>query len=182
MADSSSSLKAVVGWAGGIVAAVLTAVLIARFTGTPKQDPQNTTNSTPVTLDIDGYIFDSGSHAPVRNATISLTLGNFSGHQRTDATGKYRIILNEPVAEAAMTDVAITAPGYQPFQNTMAVTPPTTYAEILIDAVPPAVPPPPPGPTNGGAPAIVPLRRAQILIKPLPFGFVKGPSVIMSKR
>ena len=174
---NNSTLKAVVGWAGGIAAAVITAVLIARLSPSKPDHPDHT-DTTPVTLEIDGYVLDSATHAAVRNANVSLTLGKFSGHQRTDITGKYNIVLDEPVAQAAMSDVAITAPGYQAFQNTLAVSPPNTYAEILIDAIPPAPAPPQPG----VAPTVAPLRRAQILIKPLPSDFVRGPAATMTRH
>ena len=179
--EKSSPLKAVIGWAGGIAAAVITAVLIARLSPAPTPAPPDSVTNRAVTLDINGYVLDSATHATVHNANVILTLGKFSGHQRTDATGKYRIILNEPVAEAVMTDIRVTAPGYQPFQNTLAVSPPGGYNEILVDAEPPPPLPVHPGLPPGPPPATEPAHRAVILIKPFPAGFIKGAAAAMSR-
>ena len=182
MADSENSSSAFLKWVGGIVASVLTAVLIYHFTRPPQPPPP------PIALN--GFVADSVSHTLVPNASVTVALGSNTASQSTDELGRYSVVLAGVSSTANMGAVAIQATGYQNYSNTVPLQPGDNFAEIMIDAIPKPAPPPasppatipqsPQGPAPAGQgpvavkPPLVPIMpRAQILLKPPPPDYVK---------
>jgi hypothetical protein len=143
---SESNAASFLKWAGGIIASVLTAVLIYYFTKPAPVPPP------PVVIaqtGFDGFVQDAVTHNLLQGATMTLTLGQNSIVQTTDTSGKYSVVLPSPNADASMGMVSITATGYQPYSNSVELKPGDNYAVIPISAV--AVPAPPSAPLAPGA-------------------------------
>jgi hypothetical protein len=139
--NGGSSLGAFLKWAGGIVSAVLIGVLTFWLTRTPTP-PQPAPTVPPVGLN--GVVANSDTHVLIGSATVAVTLGPNTVQQTTDPLGRYSVVLAPVGPDANMGTVKIAAPGYQEYENTVALQPGDNYAEIAIDPVPvvtAAVPP-----------------------------------------
>ncbi len=193
MADTESNSSGFLKWSGGIVASVLTAVLIFYLTRPAPAKP----TIEPTALN--GFVADSTTHALIRNASVTVALGQNSAHQATDALGRYSVVIASTSPDANMGSVDIQAPGYLAYSNTVALRPGDNFAEITIDAIPPAPPaaapvpapaavaPPPqaapgaqPGDAAAAPAAAIPLPKAaafshaQIILKIPPPNYTKA--------
>jgi len=192
--DGGSPMGAFLKWAGGIVSAVLIAVLTFWLTRTPTP-PQPTPTVPPVGLN--GVVANSDTHVLIGSATVAVTLGSNTVQQTTDPLGRYSVVLAPVGPDANMGTVKISAPGYMEYSNSVALQPGDNYAEIAIDPVssPVAdVPPPAPAPSQaapgqsaakpqGGqmavkakpsAPETIPVLKAAIVLKKPPPNYVKS--------
>jgi hypothetical protein len=163
-----SSIGAVLKWAGGIASAVITAVLIYHFTQptpTPAVTPP-AASMAPVALN--GVVADANTHTLIGSATVVVTLGPNTVQQVTDPLGRYSVVLAPVGADANMGNVKVSAPGYVEYANSVALQPGDNYAEIAIDAVPPAAPTPTPGKPSQVQPIHVSPKAAIVVKKPPP--------------
>jgi hypothetical protein len=124
MADDNSKSWTLLKGIGGIASAVITALLIYYFTRPP---------ATPPTIAFEGLVSNVASHNPVPNANVTVSIGSNSVQQKTDAEGRYSVILNG-TGDTSMGTVAIDATGYEPYSNTVAFTSGENFAEIPIEA------------------------------------------------
>lgn len=174
MAGRESGLSGFLKWIGGIVASVLTAVLIYHLTRPAPSPP------TIAPTEVDGFVADSATHQLLHNAAVTVTLGPYSIRQLTDTLGRYSIVFESPSANANMGSFQIEATGYQPYSNTAALKPGSNYAEITLDAVPaggtPSPAPASPGPEPASPVASSPEVKARphIVFKALPPNFAKA--------
>ena len=179
---SSGFLKAI----GGIAASVVTAVLIYYLT---RPAPPPPLKPVIAPTEFNGFVADSASHQLVRNASVTVALGQNSAHQLTDALGRYSVVLASIGPDANMGSVDIQAPGYVAYSNTVALRPGDNFAEITIDAIPPtpasppiAAPQPQPalpgrilqGITPASPPQHAAIPRAQIILRQPPPNYVKA--------
>jgi hypothetical protein len=135
---------------GGVAGTVIAAVLIYYFTRPAPVTPP------PPTVSFEGLVSNGVTHDPVANASVTVSIGSNSVQQNTDMEGRYSVVLNGTTA-ADMGTVAIQAPGYDPYSNTVALTSGENFTEIPIEPVPPAAPGQPPRivPTNKPKPIIL---------------------------
>jgi|KBSMisStandDraft_5_1062788.scaffolds.fasta_scaffold15860_2 hypothetical protein len=127
---ASETKSSVLKWVGGIAAFVVAAVLLFFFT---KPGPDK--NAIAPT-EFNGFVTDGTSRQLIRNASITVTLGQNSAHQQTDTFGRYSIEFASPSAEASIASLEIQAMGYGEYKNTLALRPGSNYAEIVLDALP----------------------------------------------
>src|SRR6266851_8073277 len=137
MADSENKSSGFLKAVGGIAGSVITAVLIYYLTRPAAPKPV----IEPTALN--GFVADAVSHQLVRNASVTVALGQNSAHQLTDALGRYSVVLASIGPDANMGSVDIQAPGYVAYSNTVALRPGDNFAEITIDAIPPTPASPP---------------------------------------
>jgi len=176
MAGTESGVSGFLRWVGGIVASVVTAVLIYHLTRPAPAPP------SIAPTEVDGFVADSVSHQLLRNAVVTVTLGQYSTRQLTDTLGRYSIVFASPSATANMGSFQIEASGYQPYSNTVALKPGTNYAEVTLDAVAAApAPAPSPSATTATAPTAAPqthtpvtAAKSQMIFKTLPPDFAKA--------
>ncbi len=186
MADSENKSSGFLKAVGGIAGSVITAVLIYYLTRPAAPKPV----IEPTALN--GFVADAVSHQLVRNASVTVALGQNSAHQLTDAMGRYSVVLASTGPNANMGSVDIQAPGYVAYSNTVALRPGDNFAEIVIDAIPLAsatTPAPPPavapqpapadtsvstGPVAAVPPQHVAIKRAQIILRQPPPNYVKA--------
>ena len=102
----ASSSKAIIHWAGGILATVISSVLIYPFT--PPPDPPT------LPISIEGRVIDVSSNALISDANVSLRAGKFKGSQRTDKFGRYCFEVDGLPGTTAAT-FEIEAPGYKAY-------------------------------------------------------------------
>jgi len=186
---SDSKFSGFTKTAGGIVASVITAVLIYYLTrppAPPLPKPQ---------FGLNGVVADVDSHNLIRNASVTVALGPNSANQITDSLGRYSVVLLSLSSDAIMGNVEIQATGYRSYKNTVALHPGDNYAEIEIEPdVPPAktdtpplagqpVPvqptqaqPPPASPTNSAT--ALHNMRAQIILKAPPPNYIKKEATV----
>jgi hypothetical protein len=179
MAETENKSSAFLKWIGGIAASVITAVLVYYLTR-PAPPPTPPVAQT----EMDGYVADSVSQKLVRNASVTVRLGQNSVHQLTDQSGRYSVVLASTGSEPNMGSVDVRASGYADYSNTVPLRPGENFAEILIDEIPPSsAAAPPREPTLGGSPAGArpepPLERpavarAQIIFKAPPSNWTKA--------
>jgi hypothetical protein len=196
MADNVSSvesngggnLAAFLKWAGGIVSAVLIAVLTFWLTRTPTPPAPAPVAATVPPVALNGVVANSETHELIGSANVTVVLGTNTVQQLTDPLGRYSVVL-APVGPAAnMGSVKIAAPGYQEYENTVALQPGDNYAEIAIDPVPVVTAVVPPEAVGGAAktstgkaaPAAqpakeetIPVKQAAIVLKKPPENYVK---------
>jgi hypothetical protein len=191
--NSGSGLGAFLKWAGGIVSAVLIAVLTFWLTRTPAPAP---TPPTVPPVGLNGVVANSDTHVLIGSATVAVTLGPNTVQQTTDPLGRYSVVL-APVGQTAnMGTVKIAAPGYLEYTNSVALQPGDNYAEIAIDPAPSPVVAAVPAPTptvaapQAGAPQAtaptamktmaarrvesIPVLKAGIVLKKPPANYVKS--------
>ena len=192
MADQPSKSGAVLGWIGGIVASVVSAVLIYHFT---QPAPTPTPPSPIPTVGLSGVVADAGTHQLVHDAVVTVTLGSNSVQQSTDPSGAYSVVLPGIGTTATMGTVSTQAVGYSPYTNTVPLKPSDdNYAEISLESLTPPAAAAQPGaaasPGNaapaapaGGA-AIVPglALHPGIVVKQLPLHFKKPPTKYAVKQ
>jgi hypothetical protein len=107
-----SSFRKFVAWTGGIVAPVLTAVLIYHFTN-PKPAPPPPPAPTPVTFE--GMVVDGAANAPLKGAMVSFEISDTEGGpflDFTDEHGSYRADFNGLKTSARAT-VRVKANGFE---------------------------------------------------------------------
>ncbi len=171
MADDTSPSKsgAFFTWLGGIVASVLTAVLIYHFTQSPPPPPPPPT-IPPIGLS--GIVVDAATHTLIHDAVVTVKLGDQSVQQSTDPLGAYSVVLPGIGTTETMGTISTTAHGYAPYSNSVPLKPGDgNFASINIEALTP----PPTQPTTTGTPVIInpaALHAGIILNKP-PANFIK---------
>lgn len=109
----ASSSKAIIQWAGGILATVISSVLIYQFTRPP--DPPT------LPISIEGRVIDVSSNALISDANVSLRAGKFKGAQRTDKFGRYCFEVDGLPGTTAAT-FEIEAPGYKAYVSMQPLT------------------------------------------------------------
>jgi len=138
----ASSTNAVLKWAGGILATVISSVLIFYFTRPP----------APPTLpiSIEGRVIDVATSTLIADANVTLRAGKFRGAQRTDKFGRYCFEVDGLPATTAA-NFEIEAPGYKAYgvNATLSRLSDAEDNELLPLAPKPAGPANPPG--NMGA-------------------------------
>jgi hypothetical protein len=102
----ASSTKAVITWAGGILATVISSVLIYHFTHEPTPPPPP--------ISIEGRVIDVATSTLIADANVTLRAGEFRGAQRTDKFGRYCFEVDGlPGTTAATFDIE--APGFKAY-------------------------------------------------------------------
>jgi hypothetical protein len=100
----ASPSKAVIKWAAGILATVISSVLIYYLT-TPKP-PVPAEASTQ----IEGRVIDLATRSLVEGARVTLRAGKYSGSQSTDSLGRYGF--DVPLPQTTEATFIIEAAGY----------------------------------------------------------------------
>jgi hypothetical protein len=164
MSTSSTVMKGV----GAIVVSVTSAVLIYYLTRPAPTPPP------PEATEINGYVADAASHTLIPRASVVFALGSQSVSQLTDDQGRYNVVLEGTGAGPVMGNVSITANGYMPYRNTVALQPGDNFAEITLQSnaqLPVATNPP------GHATPAVPLHapvHAAIMLRAPPPNYIKS--------
>ena len=109
--DMPGALTSVTKWIAGIVAAVVTAVLIWYIQG------KLTPPSPPPTITLEGRVVDSTSSKIIHGATVLLKADAFSGEQSTDSEGRYYFLIR-PNQVPVVGQLRIVAQGYQTYDLT----------------------------------------------------------------
>lgn len=174
---TSTTISGLLKWIGGIAASVITAVLIYHLipSATPPSPVQN--------AEFYGVVADATSRSPVPNATVALVVGQNSVSQHTDNLGQYNVVLEGTGAVAVMGDVTVSADGYKPYSNTVALQPGNNFAEITLLSNAPAVAVAPPTgqqprvspaqPAPSAAAAVAPPSASAITFRKPPPSFVR---------
>jgi hypothetical protein len=102
----ASSSKAIIQWAGGILATVISSVVIYHFTRPP--DPPT------LPISIEGRVIDVSSSTLISDANVTLRADKFRGTQRTDKFGRYCFEIEGLPGTTAAT-FEIEAPGYKAY-------------------------------------------------------------------
>ena len=105
------ALASVTKWIAGIVAAVVTAVLIWYIQGRLTPPPP------PPTITLEGRVVDSTSSKIIHGATVLLKADAFSGEQSTDSEGRYYFLIR-PNQVPVVGQLRIVAQGYQTYDLT----------------------------------------------------------------
>ena len=140
-----SPLVGFLKWAGGIVGAVVSGVLILHFTQKPVPPPP------PAPIVVAGRVISADRLLP--SVAVTLTAGSYSGQQTTDSEGRYGFSVPDVDANT-MANLKIEAGGYTP--NPYNVVEPlgqlsASDGDRLLEAA--ATPAPPaPNPAGGAGP------------------------------
>jgi hypothetical protein len=102
----ASSTNALLKWAGGILATVISSVLIYHFT--------HETPPPPAPISIEGRVIDISSSTLISDANVTLRAGNFRGSQHTDKFGRYCFEV-DGLAGTTEATFGIEAPGYRAY-------------------------------------------------------------------
>jgi hypothetical protein len=187
---SESTLSGLMKWTGGIIASVITAVSIYYLTRPmPAPAPEQSAAFY-------GVVADANSRTPIPNATVAIALGQNSASQHTDNLGQYNVVLESTGSNAVMGNLNVSADGYKPYSNTVALQPGNNFAEITLQSTAPtpgAASPPAqqqPGTAASGASgvAIAPSQsiraRAAITFQKPPPNFVRrqGEVILRAKQ
>jgi hypothetical protein len=134
----TSSTTAVLKWVGGILATVISSVLIFYFTRPP--DPPT------LPISIEGRVIDVATSTLVADAHVTLRTRKFTGTQRTDKFGRYCFEVDGLPGSTAAT-FEIEALGYKAYgvNATLSRLSDAEDSELLPLAPKPAAPPSPPG-------------------------------------
>jgi len=150
-------LTSVTKWIAGIVAAVLTAVLIWYIQGKLSPPPP------PPTITLEGRVVDYSSSKFIHGATVLLKADAFSGTQSTDSEGRYYFVVR-PKQVPVVGQLRIDAQGYQPYDLTSPLNQGDNLWEIPLVAS--LAPPSAGAPESNSAPSSPGRLTARELIKP----------------
>jgi len=102
----ASSSKAIIQWVAGILATVISSVLIYQITRPP--DPPT------LPISIEGRVIDVSSSTLISDANVTLRASKFRGTQRTDKFGRYCFEVDGLLGTTVAT-FEIEAPGYKAY-------------------------------------------------------------------
>jgi hypothetical protein len=176
MADTRTGSSPFLKWTGGIALIVAASVLIFHFTRpTPPKGIAPT--------EFDGFVADAASRQLLRDASVTVSLGDYTAQTKTDTFGRYSLVFPSPNSDASTATVSVKTSGYLPAENQVSLHPGSNYAEItlstrLYPSLAEVSPPP------GGGPGLKPVAastnsaaaagKAEIVLKRLPSDFMKG--------
>ena len=176
MADTRTGSSPFLKWTGGIALVVAASVLIFHFTR-----PAPPKGIAPT--EFDGFVADATSRQLLRDAWVTVSLGDYSAQTKTDTFGRYALVFPSPNADASTATVLVKTPGYLPAENQISLHPGSNFAEITLSTkLYPSVAEvsPPNGGTRGlrsvAASTDAPQAavRADIVMKRLPSDFMKA--------
>ncbi len=147
----SSSSNAFIKWVAGILATVISSVLIYYLTR-PVPPP-------PASIQIEGRVIDLAEKSLIEGAHVTLRAGKYSGLQLTDSLGRYGF--DVPLPETTEATFVIEAAGYPRYSvnGTLKKLSEVEDSQLLHDVIGGAnassgnasAAPPNPGPQQGGA-------------------------------
>jgi hypothetical protein len=157
----ASTSRAIIGWCAGILATVISSVLIYYFTRPVPPPP------VVSSIQIEGRVIDIAKKTLIPNARVSLRAGAISRFQVTDTLGRYGFDISG-LPETTEASFAIEAPGYPPYSvnATLAKLRDSEDNELLPPSVDhssgsPSTPPSPPTGLTAGTPAGPPAKTPE---------------------
>ena len=147
MPETSSPISSFVKWVGGILATVISGVLLflaqQYFTNPHKQQAQGTQqpsqNPTPAKVKIvtiDGRVVDTSGTKLIDNAEVQLLVASSQERQQTDSEGRYAFSLVgfDPEMAGSM---SIDAPGYKQLRLNLFLSELGKQKEYRLEPIPP---------------------------------------------
>jgi hypothetical protein len=177
MADTRTGSLHFFRWTSSIALMAAVSVLIFHFTrpATPKEIAPT---------EFDGFVADAATRQLLRDASVTVSLGNYSAQTKTDTFGRYSLVFPSPNPNASTATVLVNTPGYKPASNQISLHPGSNYAEITLSTrlytSIAEVSPPPSSETAGLRPVAAstdsapPTGRAEIVLKNLPSDFMRA--------
>jgi hypothetical protein len=163
-------------WIGGVALAAAASVLIFHFT---RPAPPKAIAPT----EFDGFIADATTRQLLRDASVTVSLGDYSAQTKTDTFGRYALVFPSPNPDSSVAIVLVKTPGYQQVENRVSLHPGNNFAEITLSSkLYPSlaeVSPPLPGganlrPVAASTDSGQPAGKAEIVLKSMPSDFMKA--------